>query len=119
MRMPMSLEAQVCFQMEVNDLNNELLWPTGYTALPWKNTACFDLSTNVFTIKLWVCVAATVLTITFGFRMFSCLLSSFILSLPRGQLKIKVLKTCRQKWLRRSCKGSPVDLHLQAQIKII
>ena len=86
MPVPISFWVQVCLKIEVSDLNNELLLLTGCIAQPWKNAKFFYPSTNIFTIKFYICVAASVLTIKFGYTMFFFLLSSFILGLPRGQL---------------------------------
>lgn len=62
---------------------------TRLTAQPWRNATFCYLSTNICYHKVSICVTASVLTITSGYRIFySFIFWSLLLSLPHGQLKI-------------------------------
>lgn len=87
MPVPISFWVQVCFKIEASDFDNELLLLTGCVAQPWENATFFYPSTNIFYHK--VIYWCGCLTIKFGYTMSFFLLSSFILGLPRGQLKKK------------------------------
>lgn len=77
----------MCFKIEASDFGNELLLLTGCVAQPWENATFSYPSTNIFyhEVIYW----CGCLTVEFGYTMFFFLLSSFILGLPRGQLKKK------------------------------
>lgn len=107
---------QVYFKIEVSGIGTGLLLLTVHRLEKMLTVAT---GPQIFvTVKFYVCVAALVPTTKFGHKMFSFFLFSFKLTTWTAKEK-KVLKIFCHKWLRRQCKGNPMRLHVQAEIRIV